>query len=477
MTERIDSDIAWRDWDTPAFSAAQSSGRPVLLWLCTDWAGACRHMAATTFRHPAVVASVESRYVPVYVDADARPDIADRYGLGAWPTTLALTPEGEVLGGGTFVEADRLLPALEQMADILAKRRVELGSAVGASATHVVSRAAVPLDDLEAAAVRATLEGFDASHGGFGTSAKVPLVAPLRFALRQLERQPNEQWATLVSRTLDAMTEGELWDAASGGFFRACATRAWTDPDRAKLLDVNAELARCYLEAWAMLGDQRYRDRALDTIAFLRARLLHDGAFTQSDVASGSPPTFFLDANSRAVRALALAARLLDAPEYARVAVDVVERLVPAAYARGAGVAHYIDARPHVRGLLADQVLVSVALLDVADVCDRPVYTELAEELMRSCLRKLWDQNVGGLVDRIRTPAGAGDVGRLAQAIRPTWANAEAAGVLARLAERTGSGELADRAKLIVHSLSADAVAAGLSGVDLALVRAEIWPD
>ena len=40
------------------------------------------------------------------VDTDRRPDINERYNLGGWPTTAFLTPEGELMTGGTFVSAD-----------------------------------------------------------------------------------------------------------------------------------------------------------------------------------------------------------------------------------------------------------------------------------------------------------------------------------------------------------------------------------
>src|SRR5262249_12845274 len=73
--------IDWLSWRTEALQRGDASGRPVLLSLVTGWAGACAEMEAV-FADPAVIAAVTAHAVPVRVDADLRPDIADRYGLG-----------------------------------------------------------------------------------------------------------------------------------------------------------------------------------------------------------------------------------------------------------------------------------------------------------------------------------------------------------------------------------------------------------
>lgn len=46
--------------------------------------------------------------------------------MGGWPTTALLTPKGEVLTGGTYIPARRLLSLLTQVRDLYRRHKPEL---------------------------------------------------------------------------------------------------------------------------------------------------------------------------------------------------------------------------------------------------------------------------------------------------------------------------------------------------------------
>ena len=86
-------------------------------------ATACHEMDRTSYADPAssrssTNGSFRSASTPI-----ERPDISERYNLGGWPTTAFLTPDGEILGGGTFVSAERMPGVLAQVADAFARAR------------------------------------------------------------------------------------------------------------------------------------------------------------------------------------------------------------------------------------------------------------------------------------------------------------------------------------------------------------------
>jgi uncharacterized protein YyaL (SSP411 family) len=110
------SGVAWLAWTPAAFAHAAAADKPILLSIVTTWSASCEEMDRRTYADPAVAAAIADLVVPVRVDADRRPDVAERYTLGGWPTTALLTPGGELLGGGTFVPAGRLVAALERAA-------------------------------------------------------------------------------------------------------------------------------------------------------------------------------------------------------------------------------------------------------------------------------------------------------------------------------------------------------------------------
>ena len=180
----------------------------------------------------------------------------------------------------------------------------------------------------------------------------------------------------------------------------------------------------------------------------------------------GAPPvdrTVYADATAGMARVLARASVALDDASLLDCAVRAVERVVAGTYERGGGVAHEARDPSPVRGLLADQVRASAALLDLHALTDREAYLDVAQELMHFAIRRLWDTDGGGgFLDRVHGPD---DVGLLRERVRPFGANCEAASVLLRLARLTGSAPFRERAET---TLAAQAPAARAHGVDAA---------
>ena len=107
--------MRWLPWNARAFGRARAEDKPVLLSIAAFWSASCHEMDRTTYADPEIAARIQDQFIPIRVDADRRPDIADRYSLGGWPTTAFLTADGEVVGGGTFVAIERMLPILDRV--------------------------------------------------------------------------------------------------------------------------------------------------------------------------------------------------------------------------------------------------------------------------------------------------------------------------------------------------------------------------
>ena len=109
--------------------------------------------------------------------------------------------------------------------------------------------------------------------------------------------------AECVTRTLDAMGWGGLYDETDGGFHRCAMNADWTEPQPGKLLSTNAALLDLYLEAGTTLENERWLARAADLVEFIQGTLAigpGEGwrASTESDA------TRFSDANAIAVSSL-----------------------------------------------------------------------------------------------------------------------------------------------------------------------------
>lgn len=71
-------ELEWGEWSTGVFARAKAENRFVLLDLGAVWCHWCHVMKETTYRDPAVVRLIRSRYLPVRVDQDANPELSNR---------------------------------------------------------------------------------------------------------------------------------------------------------------------------------------------------------------------------------------------------------------------------------------------------------------------------------------------------------------------------------------------------------------
>jgi uncharacterized protein YyaL (SSP411 family) len=474
--------IAWLPWSAASFARARTERKPVLLSIAPTWCRNSVEMDRSSFADPDVVARVGLRYVPIRVDADRRPDICERYSLGGWPTTAFLTPEGGLLGGGTYVDHERLADVLERVADAFQKgghaRVGDMPRARAALAPALTSDQLVEQID----------RCYDPQHGGFGGAPKFPHVAPVHLALALYRHQKSETHREMAIRTLDAIGWGPLHDDRDGGFFRYSRSADWTSPEQEKLLEVNAALLALYVDAFETLQLSRYGERAEDVLRYVQTWLADpvDGGWAGSQradpdyysnppVAPGradtiAPPidrTLYTSWNAAMASAALKAGRVFGDPGLSEFAVRSLERIVELSYEPGGGMAHYHDGAPQVRGLLGDQIGMADAQLDAFEATGNVTYRMFAEELVLHALRTLWDEPDGGFFDRAPDPES--DVGLMQDRLKPFAANCAAARLLCRTARLRGREALAGTAERALAAVRHEASDAGPLAAELVL--------
>jgi uncharacterized protein YyaL (SSP411 family) len=438
--------MEWLPWHADTFARAARERKPVLLSISASWCRACHEMDRTTYADPAVIDLATRRYVPVRVDTDQRPDINDRYNLGGWPTTAFLTPDGALLGGGTYLDAARMAGVLRQVADAFA-RVSDAGDPLR-----------LPIDETEpipGAAVDASqvFDTFDREFGGFGIEPKFPLTSPLILALSLYRDEPDERYRVIVERTLDAIAEGGLCDRASGGYYRYATTRDWQLPHQEQLLETNARLLAAFAEAASTLGRGVDRERTQRLSSFLVSMAMPSGGYA----GSATDTRVFASSTAQAAAALLAAAELGDDPALARSTLKQFEAFALAAYRPGGGIAHFVGDGVRVGGLLADQICTGLALLSAFAVSGDEPYRMMAEELGHYALSAFAAPG-GGFFDRIQDPS---DVGLLRHARIPFGENCDAALFFGRLARASRDPAFDGVARLALERVAAAAARQG----------------
>lgn len=102
-----------------AWSASQSTLLPVLVYVTANSCRFCKKMHHETLSHPQIYAVVAAHTEPVSVNASVSPKLAKHLGVRSFPTTLIISPQGQLLlSMEGFVEpgefADQVWPVLKQ---------------------------------------------------------------------------------------------------------------------------------------------------------------------------------------------------------------------------------------------------------------------------------------------------------------------------------------------------------------------------
>jgi uncharacterized protein len=296
LLQHADNPVDWFPWGEEALSRARGEDRPILLsvgYAACHW---CHVMAHESFEDEQTAARMNELYVNVKVDREERPDLDALYmdavvtltGHGGWPMTVFLTPEGEPFYGGTYYppEPRHGLPSFRQILEAVAEAYRERRGDVARTAGELVeairrgSEARPSTDPLTESilgdAVRGLSRVFDPTWGGFGTAPKFPPASALELLMRRGELD-------MVSRTLDAMAAGGMYDLIGGGFHRYSVDEQWLVPHFEKMLYDNALLVPAYLHGWLLTGTPRYREIVEETVEYmLRELALPEGAFASS---------------------------------------------------------------------------------------------------------------------------------------------------------------------------------------------------
>ncbi len=292
--------VHWQAWGEAAFARARRENKPVFLsvgYAACHW---CHVMAKESFADEKVAAFLNEHFVCIKVDREERPDVDEIYMAavqamgqqGGWPLSVWMTPDKKPFFGGTyFPPEDRFgRPGFQRVLQHLAKawkeQREELEKGADELTTHLqkvlapVAPAGEPTAALLQRLVPMAEERFDGEFGGFGSAPQFAPKFPNASELAALLRTSDAHALVIVTKTLDAMRRGGIYDQLGGGFHRYSTDRQWLVPHFEKMLYDNAQLAELYLDAFLRTQNGDYATVARQTLDYmLREMQADNGGF------------------------------------------------------------------------------------------------------------------------------------------------------------------------------------------------------
>jgi uncharacterized protein YyaL (SSP411 family)/aryl-alcohol dehydrogenase-like predicted oxidoreductase len=317
LLQHAHNPVDWYPWGDEALQRARSEDKPILLSIGYSSCHWCHVMERESFEDERVADLMNRHFVCIKVDREERPDLDDVYmaatvamnhGQGGWPMTVFLTPDQEPFFAGTyFPPTDRygrpgFTTLLDRIAELWRTDRKALTERAAEAVRYLrLNAGTAPGGSLGEAQLRAALEqldqDFDPRWGGFGGAPKFPPSGSLSLLLRCHRRFADGRALEMVTKTLDAMARGGMYDQVGGGFHRYSVDERWLVPHFEKMLYDNAQLTRVYLEGYQATRELSYHRVASEVLDYVLREMTGEGGgfFSATDADSeGEEGRFFV---------------------------------------------------------------------------------------------------------------------------------------------------------------------------------------
>ena len=446
--------VAWSPWSPQAFARARAQGKHLLVSVQASWCHWCHVMNERTFAAPEIRRRLAEGFVAIKVDSDARPDLAERFADYAWPATVLLTPDAQVVVAIRGYRPPEVLAGL--LDDVRAGRP---------PAPPERSIATAGLDEGLREATRRLDALYDARAHGWGRRQKYPYAAPLEHALFRASLRGERLWRDRALATAEATRR--LLDPVFGGAYQYSLRGRWDRPHYEKIAAVQADVLASFARIARVSEDERW----LASIEEMRRYLARfftsaDGAFYTSQDADLSP-----DVPGASYYAMDEAARLragiprVDRSVYANLNGRLIDALTLAHRAGAPGTlpmardaAEAIEATRRADGwfphgdaslvFLSDQAWMLRAELGLYEATGERRWIERAERTVAAL--ELLAHPDGGYYAHSEDPAATGV---FAERRRPVEENAVVARGLIRLGRLTGRPGLEERARVTLRAV------------------------
>jgi uncharacterized protein YyaL (SSP411 family) len=298
LLQHANNPVDWFPWGDEALEKSKREDKPIIVSIGYSACHWCHVMEKESFEDEATAQLMNQYFVCIKIDREERPDLDNIYmdavqamGLqGGWPLNVFLMPNQKPFYGGTYFPnaqwkalLQNIGEAYQEHYDQLAKSAEEFGNSLQTSEflKYGLSHGTFQLDPKELAEAVKLLENqFDLDWGGMNRKPKFPMPAIWSFVMDYALAKSDEVLLAKVFFTLKKIGMGGIYDHLRGGFARYSVDGEWFAPHFEKMLYDNGQLLDLYSKAYAVSGEYFYKEKILETIAWLKSEMLHkEGGF------------------------------------------------------------------------------------------------------------------------------------------------------------------------------------------------------
>lgn len=290
LLQHAHNPVDWYEWGTEALARAKNEDKPILVSIGYSSCHWCHVMERESFENHDIAKIMNEHFVCIKVDREERPDVDHIYmeavqamqQNGGWPLNVFLTPDQQPFYGGTYFPPNGWAQLLLKINQAFRKRRTQIESSAADLTAHL------QMNDVQRFAQAGTFrkdsldrmfgilqQRFDNVYGGLDKAPKFVMPTIWLLLLRYHKITSNETALSMVTKTLEKMGDGGIYDQVAGGFARYSVDNRWFAPHFEKMLYDNAQLLSLYAEAYQVTQSPAFRNIISETATWLEKEMTH----------------------------------------------------------------------------------------------------------------------------------------------------------------------------------------------------------
>lgn len=300
LLQHAHNPVNWHPWGDEALNKAKAENKMLLISVGYSACHWCHVMEHESFEDTTVAKVMNDNFVCIKVDREERPDIDDVYMTAChaatgkscgWPLNAFALPDGRPVWAGTYFPKKEWIDILnyflkerEKNSAKMEEYAVNLTNGIQNSEKIQINTNAVNFSETDLKKVGNNfLKQIDFKRGGRKGSPKFPMPNNYEFLLRYHDITKDPKALEAVTKTLDEMAAGGIYDQLGGGFARYSVDGEWHVPHFEKMLYDNGQLVGLYAAAYRLTKNPRYKEVLEETLGFIERELTDpNGGFYSS---------------------------------------------------------------------------------------------------------------------------------------------------------------------------------------------------
>ncbi|MCX7951482.1 MAG: thioredoxin domain-containing protein [Clostridiales bacterium] len=303
LLQHANNPVDWYPWGDEAFEASIKNDKPIFLSIGYSTCHWCHVMEKESFEDTEVAKLLNDTFVCIKVDREERPDIDSIYmmycqmmtGHGGWPLTIIMTPDKKPFFSATYIPKETMYnrigmkDLIKRIDDLWKNDREKLINSSEKLYSEIAKlnkenkSGKITKDDVLEGVIEFE-HAFDKVHGGFSKRPKFPVPHNLLYLMNVYVENKDEDIKEMVTKTLDEMMKGGIFDHVGYGFHRYSTDREWKLPHFEKMLYDQALISLAYVEAFRIFKNEKYKEVAEKIFEYVDRDLKSEkGAFFSAE--------------------------------------------------------------------------------------------------------------------------------------------------------------------------------------------------